>query len=73
MEQEIIKFAIGQGIFCVLFVWLFMRTTKRNEEREDKLMAHNDGYQKVLGEISSAVSEMRHDINRIEDRLNERA
>ncbi|WP_003545431.1 BhlA/UviB family holin-like peptide [Desulfotomaculum nigrificans] len=37
IEQEIIKMAISNGIFALLFVWLLITERKNSQVREDKL------------------------------------
>ena len=39
MEAEIIKMVITQGIFAVLFVWLFFDTRKDSKQREEKYIS----------------------------------
>ncbi|MDD2288024.1 MAG: BhlA/UviB family holin-like peptide [Bacteroidales bacterium] len=41
-NAEILKLIISQGIFAVLFVWLFYDTRKEAREREEKLMTQLD-------------------------------
>ena len=36
METEILKIVVSQGIFAVLFVWLFFDTRKDSKQREEK-------------------------------------
>jgi hypothetical protein len=87
VDQSMMNFFMTQGpwalLFVVLFYWTLKDKDKREQadkDREDKLMSHNDGYQKVLSDLNvgqqqlaAAVTEIRHDINRIEERINERA
>lgn len=35
-----LEMVISQGVFAVLFVWLFFETRKESKSREDKLMRH---------------------------------
>ncbi|AND39630.1 BhlA/UviB family holin-like peptide [Cytobacillus oceanisediminis] len=34
MEPEVLKYFITQGPFALLFIWLLLRSEKRNEQRE---------------------------------------
>lgn len=78
MEAELLKAASGAGVFAVLFVALFFYVLKKNDEREQRLMAHNEGYQKALGDISAgqqrltdAVTEMRSEISEVKEEIAE--
>ena len=37
MDQELLKFAISQGMFAALFVWLLIDTRKESKNREESL------------------------------------
>ena len=37
MDQELLKFAISQGLFAALFVWLLIDTRKESKIREESL------------------------------------
>ena len=38
MDQELLKFAISQGLFAALFVWLLIDTRKESKNREESLI-----------------------------------
>ena len=38
MDQELLKFAISQGLFAALFVWLLIDTSKETKAREESLI-----------------------------------
>lgn len=37
-SQELIKVAVSNGIFCMLFVWLLVNERQSSKSREDKLI-----------------------------------
>ena len=37
MDQELLKFAISQGLFAALFIWLLIDTRKESKTREESL------------------------------------
>ena len=37
MDQELLTFAISQGLFAALFVWLLIDTRKESKTREESL------------------------------------
>lgn len=37
-SQELIKVAVSNGIFCMLFVWLLVNERQSSQSREDKLV-----------------------------------
>lgn len=50
-NPEVIKYFLTQGPFAILFVWLFFRGEKRNEQRENEYRA----------EISDMRDEMKNE------------
>ena len=38
MDQELLKFAISQGLFTAFFVWLLIDTRKESKTREESLI-----------------------------------
>jgi Tfp pilus assembly protein PilN len=77
-EQEVLKMAITQGIWAVLFVALLfyvLRTQEKREahsaEREDKLMEHLDHLTTAfddMKEVKSDLKEVKQDIKVLKDR-----
>ena len=37
MDQELLKFAISQGLYAALFVWLLIDTRKESKNKEESL------------------------------------
>lgn len=63
--DEFLKVAIGQGIFCGLFVWLLMDTRKDTKERELK-------YQQTIDKLADkfgVVEEIRTDVEDIKNKI----
>lgn len=63
--DEFLKVAIGQGIFCGLFVWLLMDTRKDTKEREAK-------YQQTIDKLADkfgVVEEIRTDVEDIKNKI----
>ena len=48
MDQELLKFAISQGLFAALFVWLLIDTRKESKTREESLNKTMKKIKKVL-------------------------
>ena len=46
--SKILELAVGQGIWAVLYIYLFFRMLKENKEREDR-------YQATINCLSSNV------------------
>ncbi|WP_297713218.1 BhlA/UviB family holin-like peptide [Clostridium sp.] len=65
METEIIKMVISQGIFAVLFVWLFFDTRKDSKQREEKYINTID---KLTDKIS-IVEDIKEDVEEIKDKI----
>lgn len=60
-----------QGPWALLFVMLFYWTLKEHKRREQELMAHNERFQKALGDLTGVIMEMRHDISDLKDEVSE--
>ena len=65
METEIIKMVISQGIFAVLFVWLFFDTRKDSKQREEKYINTID---KLTDKIS-IEEDIKEDVEEIKDKI----
>lgn len=53
MEESIVKIlelAVSQGIWAVLYIYLFFRMLKENKDREEC-------YQKMIGQLSSNIEQ----------------
>ena len=62
METEIIKLAVSQGIFAVLFVALLFYVLRHNERREERLMV-------CLESMAHDVGEIKNDIEILKERV----
>lgn len=58
--NEILQYALTQGVFCALFVWLLFDTRKDNKERETK-------YQETIDKNQNIIRELATKLNVIED------
>ena len=65
METEILKIVVSQGIFAVLFVWLFFDTRKDSNQREEKYINTID---KLTDKIS-IVEDIKEDVEEIKDKI----
>ena len=65
METEILKMVISQGIFSVLFVWLFFDTRKDSKQREEKYINTID---KLTDKIS-IVEDIKEDVEQIKNKI----
>ena len=63
--NEIISIVVSNGVFAILFVWLFVYQLKDSSKREQK-------YQQTISELTqhlSTLEEVRRDITDIKDYL----
>lgn len=60
---------LSQGVFAVLFVWLFISTRKESKEREDRLMSHVEKTTTTLDGLSNRMENVSGKVNDIDDRL----
>jgi BhlA holin family len=58
---------IGQGIFCVLFVWMLLTTMKESKQREDKLLAQIEKQNAAQEKIVSSLERMEIQIQEIKN------
>lgn len=65
MEQEVVKMILTQGIFAVLFVWLFIDTRKENKSREEKYINTIDSLANKIG----VIEEIKEDVEEIKNKL----
>ena len=65
--KEIISIVVSNGVFAILFVWLFMYQLKDSSKREKK-------YQDTISQLTShlnTLEDMKKDINDIKELLRE--
>lgn len=70
--NELIKIAIGQGIFCGLFVWLLMDTRKDTKEREVKYQLTIEKNQNIIQDLATkfnVVEDVRKDVEDIKNKV----
>lgn len=63
--KEIISIVVSNGVFAILFVWLFMYQLKDSSKREQK-------YQQTIEQLTShlnTLEDMKKDINDIKELL----
>ncbi|MBL5769287.1 BhlA/UviB family holin-like peptide [Heyndrickxia sporothermodurans] len=58
---------LGQGIFCLLFVWLLFDTRKEAKAREDKLSAQIDKQNIAQEKIVLSLQRMETQIEEIKE------
>lgn len=72
MESEIIKLAIQQGVWAILFVFMLLYTLKENKKREEKYQETIKQNQEIILSLSDkfeVVEEIKNDVNEIKSRL----
>ena len=66
--SELVKTVVSNGIFAVLFVYLFFQQLKESKERED-------AYQNTIEELAKhlvLIEEIRKDMNKLKEILERR-
>ncbi|OOM63955.1 hypothetical protein CLBCK_07670 [Clostridium beijerinckii] len=66
------KYAIIQGIFCVLFIWLFFDNRKDSKAREIKYQSTIDKNQKIINELAvkfNVVEDIKDDVELIKSTI----
>lgn len=70
--DELVKIAIGNSIFCGLFVWLLMDTRKDTKEREVKYQNTIEKNQNIIQELATkfnVVEEVKKDVEDIKTKI----
>jgi len=63
LSQLPIELWISQGIFCILFIWLFMDTRKESKQREQKLSEQIDKQNIAQEKIVLSLQALEHQIS----------
>ncbi|KQL54065.1 holin [Heyndrickxia shackletonii] len=58
---------LGQGIFCLLFVWLLIDTRKEAKQREDKLSAQIDRQNEAQEKIALSLQRVETQIEELKE------
>lgn len=58
--SKILELAVGQGIWAVLYIYLFFRMLKENKEREDRYQATID---RLSGNIENGIEKIEHKLD----------
>ena len=64
--DTIISFIANQGIWCALFVWLFMSYKKESKDREERLMEVVDEQSQRLTQISNTLDTINNRLDILE-------
>ena len=67
--QNIIEIALQQGIWAGLYIYLFFRMLKQNEEREAQYQATID---KLSGNIQSGIENIQNRLNDLEEKMSDK-
>ena len=62
LTDAAIQAIVQQGIWCILFIILFVFTIKRNSAREEK-------YETILNEQSKSLTEITQTLNTINNKI----
>ena len=62
MDSELFNFLTTQGVFALLFGYLFMYVLKQNQIREEN-------YQTIVKQLSNTLPEIKEDLEEIKKQL----
>lgn len=68
MEQEVVKMAVSQGLWAVLFVVLLFYVLKENAKREERLLTCLDILGKQYENLSRDIGEVKDDVKELKGR-----
>jgi len=69
MTELPMEMIVSQGIFAVLFVWLFFSTRAESKERELRLMTHLEKTTNTLDTLSTRMENVNVKVDHIDTRL----
>ena len=64
MVSKVVELAMGQGLWAVLYLYLFFRMLKENKEREDRYQQTID---RLSGNIESGIKGIQKTMNELVD------
>ena len=67
--QNIIEIALQQGIWAGLYIYLFFRMLKQNEERETQYQATID---KLSDDIQSGIENIKSRLDVLEEKISDK-
>lgn len=71
LAQIPIDLWLSQGVFAILFIWLFLDTRKESKDREERLMQHLSKTTATLEVLSNKMESVDGKVNSIDNRLTE--
>ncbi|MBS3679951.1 holin [Ornithinibacillus massiliensis] len=69
LSQVPFDMLLSQGIFAILFIWLFLDSRKDSKTREDRLMAHVEKTTDTLDTLSQRMENVSVKVDNIDNRL----
>ncbi|AZV56087.1 BhlA/UviB family holin-like peptide [Clostridium sp. AWRP] len=72
MENEILKIAVNQGLWAVLFVVLLFYILKKQEERDKKAEEREERYQDIISKLTdkfNILEDVKKDVAEVKDRI----
>ncbi|CEK35776.1 bacteriocin UviB [[Clostridium] sordellii] len=73
MEKATIDLIVSQGIFAILFLYLFADTRKESKKREEELQKIIDNNQKIIIETVNklnVIEDVKEDVKDIKNKIN---
>ncbi|CEJ74218.1 bacteriocin UviB [[Clostridium] sordellii] len=73
MEKATIDLIVSQGIFAILFLYLFADTRKESKKREEELQKIIDNNQKIIIETVNklnVIEDVKEDVKEIKNKIN---
>ncbi|CEK29425.1 bacteriocin UviB [[Clostridium] sordellii] len=73
MEKATMDLIVSQGIFAILFLYLFADTRKESKKREEELQKIIDNNQKIIIETVNklnVIEDVKEDVKEIKNKIN---
>ena len=73
MEKATMDLIVSQGIFAILFLYLFADTRKESKKREEELQKIIDNNQKIIIETVNklnVIEDVKEDVKEIKSKIN---
>jgi hypothetical protein len=69
MEQALMEFGLKDGIFVALFLWLFIKTMKQSEKREEKLYSFLESMREEFSKLVKSYEKLSYDVAEIREEI----
>lgn len=71
IEEFLLNAGLKDGVFAVLFIWLFYTERQNSQAREDKLTSFLEGMREEFAKLVASYERLTDDVSDIKSRLDD--